>query len=263
VFTFGGFMGLALGLFQRLREQREDCRPDPLSLKKYSAAEPSALYSLFGALVIFAVFPFLAFEVDGYIFFSNFSTYSLPLCLVLAMGAGVVGSVCFSLLYNGQLIVRDATHGVVAGAVASGAASLYLVSPSYALIAGGIGGLVQSFVQNTFERWGVNKGWVVSTVSWSLFGLQGIVGGVLASGWKKLATNNWSGTIAANVLNNFGEQFGIYAALICAGMGLACGIVAGLLVYCLNFQLGTQYYEDYYYWKSQDFIRTIRAEPKP
>ena len=143
-------MGLALGLFQRLREQREDYRVEPVSLRKYSSAEPSALYSLFGALIIFALFPFMAFEIDAYIYFSSFNTFSLPLCLVLAMGAGGIGSVVFSLLFNGQLIVRDATHGVVAGAIASGAASLYLINPSYALIAGGIGGFSQSFIQNTF-----------------------------------------------------------------------------------------------------------------
>lgn len=66
------------------------------------------------------------------------------------MGAGVIGSALCSLLINGQLVIRDATHGVVAGAIVAGASSLYLINPSYALIAGGIGGLIQAFIQNTF-----------------------------------------------------------------------------------------------------------------
>lgn len=72
----------------------------------------------------------------------------MPTCILLGMGAGVIGSIVFSLIYNGELIIRDAIHGVIAGA-----SSLYVSNPSYALIAGGVGGLTQSIIQNIFERW--------------------------------------------------------------------------------------------------------------
>ena len=85
----------------------------------------------------------------------------------------------------------------------------------------------------------------------------------MASGWKKLATNYWTSSIATNVLSNFGEQFEFYAALISAGIGMGVGILAAILIYCVNIQLGTQYYEDYYYWKSSNFISTVKLpEPK-
>ena len=79
----------------------------------------------------------------------------MPLCIILGMGAGVVGAILVSIMYNGYLIARDATHGVVAGAIVAGASSLYLLNPSYALIAGGVGGLIQALIQNIFERKGI------------------------------------------------------------------------------------------------------------
>jgi hypothetical protein len=213
-------------------------------------------------LLIFTFMPFLAYEIDGYINFSNFATYSMPTCILLGMGAGVIASIIFSLIFNGELIIRDAIHGVIAGAIVAGASSLYVANPSYALIAGGVGGLAQSIIQNIFERWGINKRSKLSTVSWALFGFQGILGGAFAAGWKQVATNYWSSNFTGPVLTNFGQQFEFYAALVSAGFGLAFGLLAGLIIYCTNGQLGGQYYEDYYYWKSWDFIRTVKIEPK-
>ncbi len=166
----------------------------------------------------------------------------MPTCILLGMGAGVIGSIVFSLIYNGELIIRDAIHGVIAGAIVAGASSLYVSNPSYALIAGGVGGLTQSIIQNIFERWGIDKSFKLSTVSWALFGIQGILGGAFASGWKEVATKYWSNNFAGNVLTNFGRQYEFYAALVSAGFGLAFGLLSGLIILCSNSQLSGQYY---------------------
>lgn len=105
---------------------------------------------MFGALIIFAFFPFLAFEIDGYIFQNIFSASSAPFLILLAMGAGSVGSICISILINGSIIVRDATHGLIAGAIATGAGSLYMNNPVYALITGFIAGMIQAAIQSIF-----------------------------------------------------------------------------------------------------------------
>lgn len=65
------------------------------------------------------------------------------------MGAGLIGSVIASLFFNGYLIARDATHGIIAGAIAVGSASLYIVVPAYALITGFIAGVLQGIIQNS------------------------------------------------------------------------------------------------------------------
>jgi len=194
------------------------------------------LFSIFGALIIFAFFPFLAFEIDAYIYQNLFSDFSAPLFILLGMGAGCIGAICCSILINGHLIVRDATHGVIAGAIAIGAASLYLIVPAYALITGFISGFIQAIIQNYLERYGVAKGYIISTVSWSLFGLQGFMGGCWASGWNKLADNKYSSNFNSNVTKSFGEQYEFYNMLVSAGMGAAFGLGAGIINYFINFQ---------------------------
>ena len=68
------------------------------------------------------------------------------------MGAGFVGALTFSLIVNGYLIARDATHGLLAGAIITGAGSLYIFTPAFAILTGFLGGLVQSFIQNYIEK---------------------------------------------------------------------------------------------------------------
>jgi len=118
-------------------------------LKRYTGKEYSVLYAVFGSLIIFALFPFLAYEIDAYLFFNDYASYVNPLCIILAMGAGTLGSIFISTLINGQIIARDAIHGPIAGAIAVGASSMYITTPVWALVAGCGGGIVQALIQNT------------------------------------------------------------------------------------------------------------------
>lgn len=45
--------------------------------------------------------------------------------------------------------------------------------------------------------------------------------------------------------------------LVSVGMGLAFGLLAGALIYLTNFQTGSQYFDDGYYWRNHDCIRTL------
>lgn len=109
------------------------------------------------------------------------------------MGAGTLGGILISCLINGYLIARDVIHGPVAGAIAVGASSLFITNPTYALIAGAAGGIIQALLQNIVERKFVNQKTIVSTVSWSLFGIQGIIGAAFAAGWKAILFTRNSG----------------------------------------------------------------------
>lgn len=64
------------------------------------------------------------------------------------MGAGTIGAMSISALINGYLIARDVIHGPIAGAIAVGASSLFIANPTYALVAGGAGGIIQALLQN-------------------------------------------------------------------------------------------------------------------
>jgi len=72
------------------------------------------------------------------------------------MGAGTLGAVSISTLVNGYLISRDVIHGPVAGAIAVGASSLFITNPTYALVAGAAGGIIQALLQNIVERKFIN-----------------------------------------------------------------------------------------------------------
>ena len=102
------------------------------------------------------------------------------------MGAGTIGAMSMSGLVNGVLIARDVIHGPIAGAIAVGASSLFIANPTYALVAGGAGGIIQALLQNIVERKFINEKIILSTVSWSLFGIQGIIGAAFAAGWKAI-----------------------------------------------------------------------------
>jgi ammonia channel protein AmtB len=215
------------------------------------------LYAVFGSLIIFALFPFLAYEFDAYINVNSYSSYVGPLCVIVAMGAGTLGSIMVSTLINGQLIARDAIHGPIAGAIAVGASSLYITTPVWALVAGCSGGIVQALIQNTIERAAINRRYIISTVSWSLFGLQGIIGAAFATGWKAIAYGSRLNSLTpdASVLADNNVQFEFYAGLISAGIGAGFGVLAGLLIFIFNGQTASQYFEDYFYWQGDDGLR--------
>ena len=265
IFTFGGFMGLALGFFAYLRERKEQYTIDETSLKKYTADEQSVIYSVLGVLFIFVFFPFLAYDIDAYIFQNKFSAYVSPLILILAMGAGLIGSLAFSALFNGYVIIRDVMHGVIAGAIIPGAGSLYTYNPTYAIITGFIGGVSQALIQNMAEKKSISRGFILSTISWSLFGIQGVLGGIFAAGWKALANNRYSANFNLNVIANFGNEHEFYAMLIAMSFGVVFGCLAGVCTYFTNVQGRNEYFDDGYFWRNSDGIHAIitrkSAEP--
>lgn len=153
-------------------------------------------------------------------------------------------------------MVRDVLHGPIAGAIAVGASSLYIANPVYALVAGASGGIIQVLIQNLIEKPASKKRVIISTVSWSLFGIQGIVGAAFAAGWKAiLYTSNNGMTVENSTLYDSSSQFEFYGGLISAGIGAAFGLGIGVIVYLVNGQESRQYFNDYYYWLASDGIR--------
>lgn len=186
IFTFGGFMGLALGSIMKLCREKVNNGSSTAQNKFNQPSNFSARLALIGSLVIFTFFPFLAYEVDNSRRFNNFYLYTGTISLVLGMSSSVIGAICISSLINGNIIARDIMHAPIAGGIVVGSASFFIVSPVYSLVTGFCGGAIQVFIQNLIERvWAKQKS-VISTISWSLFGIQGIIGGIFATGYKKM-----------------------------------------------------------------------------
>ena len=149
------------------------------------------------------------------------------------MGAGVVGSFCLSALIHGNIIIRDIIHGPIAGGIVVGSASFFITNPVYALVAGFAAGAVQSTIQSIEKYFLRNKG-VVSTVSWTLFGVQGIIGGVFATGYKAIIDSHTNGFTYTNASTNFNPGYQLLIAIISAGIGLGSGILASTIIYCVS-----------------------------
>ncbi len=249
IFTFGGFMGLGIGLLSFIREKGETYRLDRKSMKRYVGSEYSVLFAIFGALIIFALFPLLAYEIDAYSRYNQYSPYTNPISIIAAMGAGGIGAIMSSLLINGNIIARDAIHGPIAGAIACGASSLYITNPVYAFLAGCAGGISQALIQNFIEKPAISKKLVLSTVSWSLFGMQGILGACFAAGWKAINFTTVSKSMPVEPATlQFTSQFEFYGGLISAGIGMAFGLLIGGIILLINGQRSRDYFEDYLYW---------------
>lgn len=111
-------------------------------------------------------------------------------------------------LINGIIIFRDLIHGVIAGAIVVGASSLFISNPIYAIVAGMTGGIIQTIIQNVLERRAAKNRIIISTVSWSLFGIQGLIGAAFASGWKAILYNSKHGlNVEPSILSSTGPQY--------------------------------------------------------
>lgn len=175
------------------------------------------------------------------------------------MGAGAISSLMASSLINGYIITRDVTHGTIAGAISVGASSLFVTTPVYAFVAGAAGAIVQVLIQNLIEKRAARTKLIISTVSWSLFGLQGLIGAGFAAGWKAIYFSNQNGLTIEPKTLDFTSQFEFYGGLISAGIGGAFGIVAGVIIILVNPLKSKEYFEDAYYWFSNDGIRYSKA----
>jgi ammonia channel protein AmtB len=163
---------------------------------------------MFGTLIIWILFPILAFDINvsqidninG--LYNTFSLYTGPISIMLALGAGAIASFCLSSFMNGKIIARDVINGPIAGAIACGAASYYITNPVYAILVGFVAGLIQTFIQNVFEKKWNRKGNVFNTISFALFGFQGLIGSGFAAGWNAIVRINFKTIGVASVSDN-------------------------------------------------------------
>lgn len=202
-------MGLAMGFILRLRENRvEGCTTEKHQLNTSSVF--ASTYSLMGALIILCLFPVLAYEQDSYnlINYANFFSFTnSPISVIIGMAASVLGSYSISSIINGTVIVRDLIHAPIAGGIVVGAASIFITNPVYSFVAGFTAGMVQAIIQNAIESPAMKKSAVLSTISWSLFGIQGILGGAFASGYKLILNYNTNGFVYSSASLNFNPGY--------------------------------------------------------
>ena len=189
-------MGLTVGLLLRNREEgTENC--STVNHLKNNASYGSVALSAMGALIIFVFIPVLSVDIDTYHGINSFNRYTGPLSVIFAMGFSIIASLIVSVLINGHLIARDLINAPLAGAIIVGASSFFITNNVFSIVIGFVGGALQAALQNAFEKNPQNKP-ITSTFSWSLFGIQGLVGAVFATGFREsLEHEHWGITHSA------------------------------------------------------------------
>ena len=141
-------MGLALGgMLRLLKEKVSKGSSTAKNIFHQSSLFNSAL-AMLGSILIFALFPVLAYDVDSSKTFDSFLLYTAPVSVLLGMAASLMAAYIASSALNGNVIARDLLHAPIAGGIVVGSAASFIANPVYALVAGFTAGTVQTLIQN-------------------------------------------------------------------------------------------------------------------
>jgi hypothetical protein len=185
---------------------------------------------------------------------TNQISYYLPiLCVIFSISGSTIASIALGIIFYGQPMVRHLVYGPIAGAVIGGASSFYTSNPVYAIVVGVAGGLLQTIFMSIQQYLVNTKGYrPITTVSFTLFGIQGIVGAAFAVGWKEIIESN-SNNLPYTVLGVDSAQLILYG-LVCAGIGAAFGLAIGFLIFLSNGHNRDDHFADRTYWLMEDSI---------
>jgi hypothetical protein len=185
---------------------------------------------------------------------NNLFSYFVPiLCVILSISGSTLACVGMGLIFYGRPIVRHLVYGPVAGAVIGGASSYYTSNPVYAIVVGVAGGMLQTIFMSIQQYLVNTKGMrPLTTVSFTLFGIQGLVGTAFAIGWKEIIEQVSNG-LPYVPLGEDSHQL-IFYVLISAGIGLAFGLVIGFIIFLVNGHLRRHHFVDRTYWLMEDGI---------
>lgn len=252
-------MGLVLGLFRHLRERKPET--DTARHINYSANRSSASFTLIGTLLIWTFFPILALDyTDPSVTVTN--VYTGPYGVIFALCSATVTSFVLSALINQGIMIRDIIYGPVAGGVASATASYWVTNPVYAIVIGVVAALVQVVVMNVVEKKFAREKSIFNTFSFTLFGIQGLIGSIFAAIWQA-GIRSQSYEFIYNIDDNNNQIFSWIISLISAPMGLLFGVGAGVLVMAVGTHRREDHFDDYTYWVNDDGIRMFREGVVP
>ena len=100
------------------------------------------------------------------------------------MAGSTVMAIGLSSTINHTIAVRDVVQAPTAGAVAIASSAYYITNPVYSLVIGSVAGLIQVTLQTLFEKRSSRTSNITNTFSFFVFGIQGVLGSVFASGFR-------------------------------------------------------------------------------
>jgi hypothetical protein len=213
--------------------------------------------------MLFAVFPILTTDSETSERYKNWypinftngvSTYNVPLSIWFAMSSSLSLGYAFSTLINGKVVARDFINSLVAGGVAACSAGVFFTNPVWAMVLGSTCGIVQAIVQRTIEQSVANNSRIFHTYSFTLFGVQGLIGAIFASIFSAVIIHK-DDSIAYNHAYIKHQGYDLLIGVISAGIGLGFGLLSGILVLISTKHERYDYFDDYTYWVPDDGIR--------
>ena len=148
----------------------------------------------------------------------------------------------------------------MAGAIIAGSSTFFITQNAYSIVVGFVGGVIQVLIQNYVEKPNARDGPILSTFSWSLFGIQGFLGGIFATGYRDILNHNTNGTVFSAASLDYNPGYELLIAIISVGMGLGFGAIAGALISIVSGQTSEGHFEDGEYWLNSDCISYPREE---
>lgn len=173
-------MGLIVGLFRHIKERAPDCLTS--HHENYTAERTSVAFALIGTLLTWIFFPVLALDyIDQSV--STSTPYTGAYSVIFSLCAATLTSFLVSPIFNNGILVRDIIYGPIAGGVASVTAGYFVINPTYALVIGLVSAAVQVAVMNLVEKKFAREKSIYNTYSFTLFGIQGLIGAIFAAIW--------------------------------------------------------------------------------
>lgn len=275
MFTYGGFMSLMIGLILWCKEKNTRSTQEIIL---YTGSLFAGSISFCGVGILFAVFPIITADperpwiVNGVATTSEITTYAgshiyftVPLSIWYCMSASLLVGSAFSFFVYEKLVPRDFLHAIVAGGVAACTAGVYFTNPVWPMVLGSATGMVQSLVQGIIEKKISMTKRIFHTSSFTMFGVQGIIGGIFASIFNAVVRTRNDGFTYGVATNAEAKSAGFELAMAClsAAFGIAFGILIGLIILCTARHERSDHFDDYTYWVPDDGLRYTKLIATP
>lgn len=144
------------------------------------------MLALLGTLFIWIFFPILTSDYirSGIALHTPFTgAYTV----MYSIAAATIASFATSMILHDGLLIRDIIYGPIAGGVISSSPSFYVTNPVYGILIGLIAGIVQVVLMNKVESKIAQNKSIISTFSFTLFAVQGMLAGIFAGAWNAVS----------------------------------------------------------------------------
>lgn len=252
LFIYAGFMGLIMGLLLRTREKQPEKSTD--RHLRYTGTLYSGGMAVIGCVFLWVFFPMIVMDPPAeYSKISVHAIYTAPICILYGLAGSTMLAIAFSYFLNKKLMIRDITHGSIAGAIAVASAGYFITNPVWAMLVGSVAGIIQAFI-NYFEKKHSLNNKIVTTVSFGFFGIQGLVGAAWSAIWRAVIIRR-TDNLVFNLDGLKYPALEFASGCIAMGIGIGFGLIAGLFVLVMAKHERADHFDDYVYWEKDDGLR--------